>query len=115
LKKQREIDGLKEEIQRLRQKLSYQGRKGKEGFFGSSTPSAKLPLKANIDKDGIRKPKGARPGHRGAGRKRVSSLEVNRVMEVASTVGDHCPQCGTPLVDKGGKERLILCTRIFET
>ena len=108
MKKQREIDGLKEEIQRLRQKLSYQGRKGKEGFFGSSTPSAKLPLKANIDKDGIRKPKGARPGHRGAGRKRVSSLEVNRVMEVASTVGDHCPQCGTPLVDKGGKERLIL-------
>jgi hypothetical protein len=108
LKKQREIDGLKEEIQRLRQKLSYQGRKGKEGFFGSSTPSAKLPLKANTDNDRERKPKGARPGHPGAGRKRASSLEVNRVMKVASTVGDHCPQCGTPLVDKGGKERLIL-------
>jgi hypothetical protein len=74
LKKQREIDGLKEEIQRLRQKLSYQDRKGKKGFFGSSTPSAKLPLKANTDKDGIRKPKGARPGHTGAGRKGVSSL-----------------------------------------
>ena len=108
LKKQRQIDALKEEIQRLRQKLSYQVRKEKEGFFGSSTSSAKLPLKANTDKDRERKPKGARPGHTGAGRKGVSSLEVNRRMEVESTVGNHCPQCGTPLVDKGGKERLIL-------
>jgi hypothetical protein len=108
LKKQREIDGLKEEVERLRQKLSYQARKDKEGFFGSSTPSAKLPLKANSDKDRERKPRGARVGHTGAGRKGVSSLEVNRRMEVESTVGDHCPQCGTLLVDKGGKERLIL-------
>lgn len=108
MKKQGEIDGLKEEIERLRQKLSYQARKGKEGLFGSSTPSAKLPLKANADKDRERKPKGARPGHTGAGRKRVSSLEVNRRMEVESTVGNHCPKCGTPLVDKGGKDRLIL-------
>jgi len=54
LKKQREIDGLKEEIHRLRQKLSYQGRKEKEGFFGSSTPSAKLPLKASSGKNGVR-------------------------------------------------------------
>jgi len=108
LKKQRQIDTLKEEIQRLRQKFSYQVRKEKEGFFGSSTSSAKLPLKANTDKDRERKPKGARPGHTGAGRKRVSSLEVNRMLEVESTVGDHCPQCGTPLVDKGGKQRLIL-------
>ncbi len=108
MKKQREIDGLKEEIRRLRQKLSYQDRKGKEGFFGSSTPSAKLPLKANTEKDRERKPKGARPGHTGAGRKGISSLEVNRLMEVDSMVGDHCPQCGAPLVDKGGKERLVL-------
>jgi transposase len=108
LKKQREIDGLKEEVERLRQKLSYQARKEKEGVFGSSTPSAKLPLKANADKERGRKPKGARPGHRGAGRKGASSLEVNRRREVESPVGDHCPQCGTLLVDKGGKERLIL-------
>ena len=108
MKKQREIDGLKEEIQRLRQKLSYQSRREKEGFFGSSTSSAKLPLKANIDKDRERKPKGARPGHTGAGRKGVSSLEVDRVMEVESTVGDHCPDCGFPLVHKGFRDRLVL-------
>ena len=108
MKKQRQIDGLKEEIQRLRQKLSYQGRKAKEGFFGSSTPSAKLPLKATIDNDERRKPKGARPGHRGAGRKRVFSLEVNQLREIEPAVGDRCPQCGTLLVDKGGKARVIL-------
>lgn len=108
MKKQREIDGLKEEVERLRQKLSYQARKDKEGVFGSSTPSAEFPLKANSDKDRERKPKGARPGHTGAGRKGVCSFEVKRRMEVESTVGNHCPKCGTALVDKGGKERLIL-------
>lgn len=40
LKKQRQMDALKEEIQRLRQKLSYRARQEKEGFFGSSTSSA---------------------------------------------------------------------------
>ncbi len=29
-------------------------------------------------------------------------------MEVESKVGRHCPQCGSPLVDKGSKERSIL-------
>ncbi|HUL20799.1 MAG TPA: IS66 family transposase [Thermodesulfobacteriota bacterium] len=108
MKKQREIDGLKEEIQLLRQKLVYQGRKAKEGFFGSSTSSAKLPLKTNSDKERVRKPKGARPGHPGVGRKRISSSEGDRIMEVESTVGTHCPQCGSLLVDKGDRERSIL-------
>ena len=68
LKKQREIDVLKEENQRLKQKLRYQERKTQEGFFSSSTPSSKIPLKPNRpDKEG-RKPKGARPGHLGRGR-----------------------------------------------
>ncbi len=47
LDKQREIDRLKEEIQQLRQKICANQRKSKEGFFGSSTPSSKVPVKAN--------------------------------------------------------------------
>jgi len=31
-------------------KLRYQERTAKEGFFGSSTPSSKLPVKANSGK-----------------------------------------------------------------
>ena len=107
-KKQRKIDELTEEIQRLRQKLSYRTRQEKEGFFGSSTSSAKLPLKANTAKTEARKPKGARPGHRGAGRKGASSTEVDRVVSVDDTVGNHCPRCGGLLIDKGLRDRLVL-------
>jgi len=108
LKKQREIDSLQEEIQRLRQKLSYQGRKQKEGFFGSSTSSAKVPLKPNTEKAKERKPRGARPGHPGAGRKAMSFSEADRVIDVEAQVGDHCPDCGSPLMDKGLRDRLVL-------
>jgi hypothetical protein len=47
LEKQREIDRLKEEIARLRIQLSQKKRKDRAVYFGSSTPSAKQPLKAN--------------------------------------------------------------------
>jgi hypothetical protein len=43
LKNQREIDRLTETLQRLRQKLRYQGRHATEGFVGSAIPSAKRP------------------------------------------------------------------------
>lgn len=51
LEKQRKIDQLLEEVQRLKAKLRYQERKDKEGFFGLSTPSSQLPLKANTDQE----------------------------------------------------------------
>lgn len=46
LEKQREIDRLTEENQRLRAKLAQQKRKDQVGFCGSSTPSAQFPVKA---------------------------------------------------------------------
>ena len=90
LNKQREIDHLKDEIQRLKHKLRYQDRKGKEGFFGSSTSSAKIPLKTNVpDKES--KPRGAQIGHEGFGRKRITLEEADRVEMVNASVGDNCP------------------------
>ena len=65
--KQRKIDQLLEENEQLKQKLRYQERKTKEGLFGSATSSAKIPLKPNQSAE--RKPKGAKPGHKGTGRK----------------------------------------------
>lgn len=44
-KKQRKIDELEGEVARLKDKLRYQERTAKEGFFGSSTPSSKVPVK----------------------------------------------------------------------
>ena len=68
LQRQREIDRLTEENERLKQQLRYQERQPMEGFFGSGTPSAKLPVKANTIPSKVSKPKGAQPGHPGAGR-----------------------------------------------
>ena len=108
LKKQREIDRLTEELQRLKQKLRYQERQGMEGFFGSSTPSAKLPVKANTPPAKEPKRKGARPGHAGVGRQTFGAHEAERIIEVATEVGDRCPRCDLPLEDKGTDDRLVL-------
>lgn len=64
LEKQRRIDELEEEVQRLRTKVRYQERKEKDGFFGSSTPSSKKPVKPNVELKES-KPRGAKPGHNG--------------------------------------------------
>lgn len=111
LKKQREIDDLKEENQRLKQKLRYQERKAEEGAFGSSTPSSKIPLKPNRREKQERKPKGARPGHLGTGRPSPDLAKREQPGTVVASIGDHCPQCGSPLVDKGYTERLVMESR----
>jgi hypothetical protein len=93
LNKQKEIDNLKDEILRLKQKLRYRDRKDKEGFFGSSTSSAKIPLKANIP-DKQSKPKGARAGHKGFGRKKITLSEADCVETVTSF--GRCISCVVP-------------------
>lgn len=47
LEKQRVIDRQFEEIQRLKKKININRRTGLQGFFGSSTPSSQVPVKAN--------------------------------------------------------------------
>lgn len=108
LKKQRQIDALQEENQRLKQKLRYQERKAQEGFFGSSTSSSKIPLKPNQPVKEGRKPKGARPGHLGKGRPGPDRIQGERRGTVVPSIGDLCPQCGSPFVDKGYTERLVM-------
>ncbi len=106
LEKQREIDRLKEENGLLRQRLSYRERKDKEGFFGSSTPSAQQPVKANTED--VKKPRGAKRGHKGFGRKGFSALEADRVERVEGMMGEVCPFCGGHLEDKGEESRSVL-------
>ena len=67
LEKQREIDRLREKVDHLNRKLAYQERKATEGPFGSSTPSSKVPIKVNTPAAKVRKPRGAKMGHAGAG------------------------------------------------
>lgn len=106
LEKQREIDRLKEENVLLKQRLSYRERKNKEGFFGSSTPSSQQPVKANTED--VKKPRGAKIGHKGFGRKGFSVSEADRVERVEALVGQRCPFCGGSLEDKGEEARSVL-------
>ena len=110
LEKQLKIDELKEEIDRLRQALRRQKRKATEGLFGSSTPSGKLPVKPNsLEKEDKGKP-GARPGHKGVGRKRLQAGPDVPVVEISPEPAD-CPICGGELRDKGYQEREVLESR----
>jgi transposase/AraC-like DNA-binding protein len=113
LEKQQKIDKMTEEIQRLRQENCRLKRKIKEGPFGSSTPSAKKPLKANTSQPlpashgPERRKRGAQAGHPGHGRKGFDEAEADEVIELANDV-ERCPDCGEPLRDKGFEEKSVL-------
>jgi transposase len=106
LEKQRKIDELQEEIVRLKAKLRYQERTAEEGFFGSSTPSSKVPIKANRHGEEPRPHGGGKVGHPGHGRQRIDAEQADRVERIA--VGDVCPDCGGPLEAKGSRSRTVI-------
>jgi transposase len=108
LHKQRRIDELEDENQRLRAKLRYEERKAADGFFGSSTPSAKKPVKPNAAET-EKKPRGAKPGHKGSGRSSHEEGEADRSVEIGPHA-EACPDCGTPLEKKGWEERSVFDT-----
>jgi len=100
------IDRLQEEIVRLKARLRYQERTAKEGPFGSSTPSAKVALKANAPPENSQRRGGAKPGHCGHGRRGIPDAEVTREESVPGL--KQCPYCGGPLDPKGSKPRTII-------
>ncbi len=105
LERQRRIDQLLEENQRLKAQLRYRERQAREGFFGSSTPSAQRPVKANSPPAQPGKLGGARKGHRGHGRRTVEAAAA-QVVEVP--VAPRCPACGGPLEDQGVRSRSVV-------
>lgn len=104
--KQQKIDALEEENKRLKSQLHYRQEKEKQGFFGSSTPSAQKPLKPSSDPEAQAKRGGAPAGHPGHGRKGIDALEASRVIDIASK--SYCPDCGQILLDKGFRQRSVL-------
>jgi transposase len=106
LKKQMKIDRLREENQRLKERLRYQERTAQEGPFGSSTPSAKVPFKTNTKPQSQARPGGAKAGHRGHGRHRVPPEQVDWEQPVKAP--RRCPGCGGPLRSKGSRARTVL-------
>jgi transposase len=106
--KQRRIDQLEEEVRRLKQQLRYRERQAEEGPFGSSTPSARRPFKANTSEEQRAKVGGARQGHEGHGRATITAAQADRCETVA--VGDACPYCAGPLQARGFRSRSVLDT-----
>jgi hypothetical protein len=78
LGKQRKINELEEEISQLKTKLRYQQRTAKEGFFGSSTPSSRIPIKPNSCTEHQHNQGGAKAGHKGYGRSSICNLDMTR-------------------------------------
>lgn len=104
--KQLRIDALEEEIANLKNDLNRQERLAKEGYFGSSTPSSKIPIKANTEKQKPKK-RGAKPGHSGNSRKSHAEDEIDKRHEVCCDY-ENCPDCGNKLENKGFISRSIL-------
>lgn len=106
LQKQRRIDQLEEEVKRLRAKVRYQERKEEEGFFGSSTPSSKKPVQPNVEQK-EKKPRGAKPGHNGVGRRGHEEVSVDRKV-VVEPASEACPECGNTVEKKGWTDRSVV-------
>lgn len=94
--KQQHIDRLEEEVASLRTKLRYRRDKDKEPFFGSSTPSSKLPFKENTPEENRHNKGGSKIGHKGNGRKSISIDESDEVIDRFVEI-DTCPDCGSRL------------------
>lgn len=107
LDKQREIDALRDDNQRLRAQLRHQARKATEGLFGSSTPSSKLPVKANTLPERQARKGGARCGHVGHGRPTIPEATADRV-ETVPWPTPVCPDCGGPLETWGVARRTVI-------
>ena len=102
--KQREIDRLKEEVQQLRLKVCANQRKSAAGFFGSSTPSSQIPVKANSLAENQARSGGATKGHRGVGRQVFSKDEADE-RRVAKVDAETCETCECRLNRLSSNER----------
>ncbi|MFH1782825.1 MAG: IS66 family transposase [Candidatus Omnitrophota bacterium] len=94
--KQKYIDQLEEEVTSLRWKLRYRQDKDKEPFFGSSTPSSKLPFKENSPEENKNNKGGAKIGHKGCGRKSIPEDEADEIID-RFVEEELCPDCGSSL------------------
>ncbi|MGI9106675.1 MAG: IS66 family transposase [Pyrinomonadaceae bacterium] len=105
--KQLKIDRLTQENESLRGELQRLKRKAVEGFFSSSTPSSKIPLKENAPEEKSKKQGGAKLGHQGHGRQAHTKEEVEEVRVVKVEATD-CPTCHVALWQKGSVPRSVL-------
>lgn len=94
--KQCEIDRLRQRLKSAEAKLKYRDEKDNQPFFGSATPSSRLPVKKNTLEENRKKQGGAKDGHKGNGRKRISKDSADKIIE-RPVEEESCPACGGEL------------------
>ena len=65
--------------------------------FGSSTPSSKIPIKENSTEESRKRMGGLKTGHAGHGRKRISEVEADEVIDLPAP--NVCPIHGNELTE----------------
>ncbi len=106
LAKQQRINDLEEQVRLLKDRLRYQERTAREGPFGSSTPSSRVPVKPSSLAERQGRRGGGQIGHVGHGRSKVAAQQADRVIELAGP--QRCPDCGHALDGKGVRQRAVL-------
>lgn len=106
LEKDRKIEELKQENERLRGKLKYEKKKSREGYFGSSTPSSQKPFKENCETKAKNKNGGAKKGHKGNGRRRIKEETADEIINLPAD--QKCSICDGELISKGTYERTVI-------
>jgi len=109
LEKDIKIHDLIGEIERLKKIIQSQKRKQKEGAFGSSTPSSKIPIKENSKNENPNKNGGAKKGHKGHGRQKANKENADK-FEYIYNENEICPECNSILEKKGYQDRSIIDT-----
>jgi ribosomal protein S27AE len=104
--KQQIINELTVENERLKAKLRSQERSAREGAFGASTPSSKIPIKPNTLRERQARCGGLKPGHAGHGRTALSAEGADRVERIRLEP-ENCPKCGEKLLSAGLRSRTI--------
>jgi transposase len=106
LEKQLKIDRLEAQIEQLKAKLRYQDRTAKEGPFGSSTPSSKIPIKPSSLEERQARRGGGKVGHPGHGRRISTVIEADSIERIEADTT--CPNCGGHLEDRGLRRRTVI-------
>lgn len=102
---------LRAENEKLKAQLRAQERSAREGAFGASTPSSKIPIKPNTLGERQARCGGLKPGHAGHGRTALSEEAADRLERVALSQ-ETCPDCGVKLLSAGPVRRTVTDLRV---
>jgi hypothetical protein len=102
-----EVNDLKEEVKRLKQKLNYRDKgAGDKLPLGPHTPSARIDNKSNTGEENRLKKGGAKVGHKGHGRAACRANDAEEVIDVAAP--STCSECLCALNSKDTRERTLI-------